>query len=126
MLTGHCTAWGMTFEETNTVTANKVSPGTPQNPPILAPDVPLNVPCSKNATLIRLAPSLECSSCIIGQIIPSEIMPPASGAPWIIHPPYVCLQERLAIEAGTECCDTPDASPIQHKATSKFAWLMNR
>ena len=31
----------------------------------------------------------------------------------------------IAREAGAECCDTPDASPIQHEAASKNAWLMN-
>ena len=31
----------------------------------------------------------------------------------------------VAIEAGAECCDTADASPIQHKAADKFAWFMD-
>ena len=36
--------------------------------------------------------------------------------------PAIRLSAR---EAGAECCDTLDASPIQHKAANKSAWLMN-
>ena len=37
------------------------------------------------------------------------------------HKPHI----SLAREAGAECCDTLDASPIQHKAARKSAQLMH-